>query len=84
MNYYFDELNINNELYYLGFDVCSMKNDENQYRVQRLEKINSKKAEVSTGSTNIGTLPVTETSAFSNGNIPQSKYSFSCNVVFRY
>ena len=38
-------------------------------RVQRLEKINNKKAEVSTGSTDIGTLPVTETSAFSTSNI---------------
>lgn len=37
-NYYFDGLKINNELYNLEFDVRSMKNGKNQYRVQRLEK----------------------------------------------
>lgn len=81
MNYYFDELNINNELYYLEFDVRSMKNGENHYRVRKLEKINNKKAEVSTGSTNIGTLPVTETSAFSNGNIPQSNNNVKSDIL---
>lgn len=49
-----------------------MSNGENHYRVQKLEKISNKKAEVSTGSTNIGTLPVTETSAFSANNVSQS------------
>lgn len=37
-NYYFDGLKINNDTYYLEFDVRSMDNGENQYRVQRLEK----------------------------------------------
>ena len=71
-NYYYDGLKIGNNSYNFEFEVVSMSNGENHYRVQKLEKISNKKAEVSTGSTNIGTLPVTETSAFSTNNISQS------------
>lgn len=37
-NYYFDGLNIDGELYHLEFDVRSLHNGQNQYRVQRLQK----------------------------------------------
>ncbi len=80
-NYYYDGLKIGNNSYNFEFEVVSMSNGENHYRVQKLEKINNKKAEVSTGSTNIGTLPVTETSAFSNSNIPQSNNNVKFNIL---
>ena len=71
-NYYFDGLKINNELYHLEFDVRSMTNAENQYRVQRLEK-SIKKASDQGGdlsnTTNI--LPPNSLPAFSDNNIPQ-------------
>ena len=43
--------------------------------------INSSIANVSTGSTNIGTLPVTETSAFSANNIPQSNNNVNSDIL---
>lgn len=36
-NYYLDKLYINNKCYFLEFEVHSMKNGQNQYRIQRLE-----------------------------------------------
>ena len=54
------------------FDVVSRSNGENHYRVQKLERLNNKKTEVSTGSTKIGTLPVNETSVSYVNNIPQT------------
>lgn len=80
-NYYYDGLKIGNNSYNFEFEVVSMSNGENHYRVQKLEKINNKKAEVSTGSTNIGTLPVTETSAFSANNIPQSNNNVNSDIL---
>lgn len=80
-NYYYDGLKIGNNSYNFEFEVVSMSNGENHYRVQKLEKINNKKAEVSTGSTNIGTLPVTETSAFSANNIPQSNNNVNSGIL---
>ncbi len=80
-NYYYDGLKIGNNSYNFEFEVVSMSNGENHYRVQKLEKINNKKAEVSTGSTNIGTLPVTETSAFSSDNIPQSNNNVNSDIL---
>ena len=71
-NYYYDGLKIGNNLYNFEFEVVSMSNGENHYRVQKLEKLNNKKTEVSTGSTNTGTLPVNETSVSYVNNIPQS------------
>ncbi len=80
-NYYYDGLKIGNNSYNFEFEVVSMSNGENHYRVQKLEKINNKKAEVSTGSTNIGTLPVTETSAFSANNISQSNQNVKSDIL---
>ena len=45
-SYYFDGLIINNEKYYFEFDVRTMDNGQNQYRVQRLET--TKKIDIST------------------------------------
>lgn len=80
-NYYYDGLKIGNNSYNFEFEVVSMSNGENHYRVQKLEKINNKKAEVSTGSTNVGTLPVTETSAFSANNISQSNNNVNSDIL---
>lgn len=80
-NYYYDGLKIGNNSYNFEFEVVSMSNGENHYRIQKLEKINNKKAEVSTGSTNVGTLPVTETSAFSADNIPQSNNNVKSSIL---
>ena len=43
--------------------------------------INSSIAEVSTGSTNVGTLPVTEISAFSANNISQSNNNVNSGIL---
>ena len=39
-NYYFAKVMINNELFYIEFDVRSLIIGENQYRVQRVRKVN--------------------------------------------
>ena len=69
-NYYFDGLNINNELYHLEFDVRSLDTGENQYRVQRLQKKQTTHSGDVSNNTKI--LPAFEQSTFSNDNIPQS------------
>ena len=61
-NYYHSKLAIENNLYNFEFEVVSMANGENHYRVQKLEKLQNKKTEVPTGSTNNSTVPVSETS----------------------
>lgn len=67
-SYYLNGININGEQFLLEFDVVSMKNGENHYRVQRLQK----KTDVSAGSFAISkTVPTLETSIIDN-NIPQS------------
>lgn len=38
-NYYLDVVNITGELYILVYDVVSMTNGENHYRIQKIEKI---------------------------------------------
>ena len=58
-NYYYDGLKIGNTIYNFEFEVVSMSNGENHYRIQNLKKVNNKKTEFSTGSTN-STLPVSE------------------------
>ena len=58
-----------------------MKNDENQYIVQRLEKINSKKANVSVENTITSVTPTLETFAFSNGNILQFNNNVKSNIL---
>ena len=68
-NYYICKLKINNNSYLFEFEVVSMKNGENHYRVQNLKIIDNKKTEISTGSI-INTLPVSEISV-SDNNIPQ-------------
>ena len=80
-NYYYDGLKIGNSLYNFEFEVVSMSNGENHYRVQKLEKIKNKKTEVSTGSTNIGTLPVTETSVSYANNIPRSNINVKSDIL---
>lgn len=63
-NYYFNGVKINNDSYLFEFDVVSRQNGENHYRVQRLEKINSKKeANVSVENTNNSITSTLETSA---------------------
>ena len=78
-NYYYDGLKINNELYNFEFEVVSMANGENHYRVQKLEKINNKKTEISTGSTK-STLPVSEIPVSAN-NIPQSNEKVKSSIL---
>lgn len=79
MNYYFDELNINNELYYLEFDVRSLDTGENQYRVQRLQKKQTTHSGDVSNNTKI--LPAFEQSAFSNGNISQSNNNVKSDIL---
>lgn len=77
-NYYFDGLNINNELYHLEFDVRSLDTGENQYRVQRLEKINNKKrsAKLPIQSGNFNTSVA--------NNIPQSNTNVNSDTSTKY
>lgn len=81
-NYYFDGLEINNELYYLEFDVRSMENGENQYRVQRLEKKMKKTGDYDgdiSNKTNI--LPPYSQPAFSANNIPQLNNNVNSGIL---
>ena len=78
-NYYFDGLNINNELYHLEFDVRSLDTGENQYRVQRLQKKQTTHSGDVSNNTKI--LPAFEQSAFSNGNIPQSNNNVKSDIL---
>ena len=81
-NYYFDGLEINGELYYLEFDVRSMENGENQYRVQRLEKKMKKTGDYDgdiSNRTNI--LPPYSQPAFSTDNIPQSNEKVKSDIL---
>lgn len=81
-NYYFDGLEINNELYYLEFDVRSMENGENQYRVQRLEKKMKKTGDYDgdiSNKTNI--LPPYSQPAFSANNISQSNNNVNSGIL---
>lgn len=80
-NYYLNGLNINDNNYLFEFDVVSRQNGENHYRVQRLEKINSKKANVSVENTITSVTPTLETSAFSNSNIPQSNNNVNNDIL---
>lgn len=38
-SYYLSKLDVNNNKFLFEFDVVSKENDENHYRVQRLEKM---------------------------------------------
>lgn len=78
-NYYYDGLKIGNNSYNFEFEVVSMSNGENHYRVQKLEKINNKKTEISTGSTK-STLPVSEIPV-SDNNIPQINENVKLPIV---
>lgn len=80
-NYYLNGLNINDNNYLFEFDVVSRQNGENHYRVQRLEKINSKKANASVENTITSVTPTLETSAFSNDNIPQSNNNVNNDIL---
>ena len=68
-NYYFDGLNINGDLYHLEFDVRSLHNGQNQYRVQRLQKKQTTHSGDISNITN--DLPAFGQSAFSANNISQ-------------
>lgn len=78
-NYYFDGLNINNELYHLEFDVRSLDTGENQYRVQRLQKKQTTHSGDVSNNTKI--LPAFEQFAFSNGNIPQLDNNVKSSIL---
>lgn len=78
-NYYYDGLKIGNNSYNFEFEVVSMSNGENHYRVQKLEKISNKKTEISTGSTK-STLPVSEIPV-SDNNIPQINENVKLPIV---
>lgn len=65
-NYYFNGLNINNELFDLEFDVVSRADGENHYRLQRLKKANTQSTLPVNGEVDFGV------SAFSGNNITQS------------
>lgn len=80
-NYYLNGLNINDNNYLFEFDVVSRQNGENHYRVQRLEKINSKKANASVENTITSVTPTLETSAFSSDNIPQSNNNVNNGIL---
>lgn len=80
-NYYLNGLNINDSNYLFEFDVVSRQNGENHYRVQRLEKINGKKANVSVENTITSVTPTLETSAFSANNIPQSNNNVNSDAL---
>ena len=80
-NYYLNGLNINDNNYLFEFDVVSRQNGENHYRVQRLEKINSKKANASVENTITSVTPTLETSAFSNDNISQSTQNVKSGIL---
>lgn len=45
-NYYFDRLIISKKEYLLEFDVVSMENGENHYRVQKLKKIDISRGDI--------------------------------------
>ena len=80
-NYYLNGLNINNNNYLFEFDVVSRQNGENHYRVQRLEKINNKKANASVGNTITSVTPTLETFAFSNDNISRSTQNVKSDIL---
>lgn len=65
-NYYFNGLNINNELFDLEFDVVSRADGENHYRLQRLKKANTQSTLPVNGEVDFGV------SASSGNNITQS------------
>lgn len=66
-NYYFDGLIINGDLYHIEFDVRSLHNGQNQYRVQRLQKEQSAHSGDPSNSTN--DLPAFGHSALCNNNV---------------
>lgn len=80
-NYYLNGLKIDNNSYLFEFDVVSRSNGENHYRVQRLEKIDNKKANASVGNTNNSITPTLETSAFSANNIPQPNINVKSDIL---
>lgn len=77
-NYYFDGLNINGDLYHLEFDVRSLHNGQNQYRVQRLQKKQTTHSGDISNITN--DLPAFGQSAFYDNNIPQSNKNVNSNT----
>lgn len=78
-NYYFDGLNIDGEIYHLEFDVRSLHNGQNQYRVQRLQKKQTAHSGDLSNITN--DLPAFGQSAFSNDNIPQSNNNVNNDIL---
>ncbi len=81
-NYYFEGLTIDGETYDLEFDVRSLENGENQYRVQRLQK-KIKKQTAHSGDTSNKTriLPAFEQFAFSSNNISQSNNNVNSDIL---
>lgn len=73
-NYYYNGLNINNELYNLEFDVVSRTDGENHYRLQRLEKADTQSTLPINGEVDFGA------SAFYDNNIPQSNENVKSGI----
>ena len=78
-NYYFDGLNIDGYIYHLEFDVRSLHNGQNQYRVQRLQKKQTTHSGDLSNITN--DLPAFGQSAFSANNIPQPNINVKSDIL---
>lgn len=74
-NYYFDGLNINGKKYSLEFEVRSMDNGNNQYRVQRLEPKVKTTNSSGVASNNTRNLPPNESVVSINNNNTTSQKS---------
>ena len=62
-NYFIIKININNNLFYLEFDVVSRNDGENHYRLQRLKKADTQSTLLNNGEVDLGV------NAFSDNNI---------------
>ena len=62
-NYFIIKININNNLFYLEFDVVSRNDGENHYRLQRLKKADTQSTLPNNGEVDLGV------NAFSDNNI---------------
>ena len=79
-SYYLNGLKINRENYLFEFDVVSRDNNENHYRVQRLQK----NTDVPAGNIAKSNITPTSETSVSNNNIPQSNKSVKSNTLPKY
>lgn len=80
-SYYFDGLNINDKIYKLVFDVRSMDNGENQYRVQRLELDTRKTGDYDGDASNNTRILPPYSQPVSDDNIPQSNQNVKSSIL---